>query len=186
MEKSFTAKFQIVFPIFLLAFFLSSFSVRSQTKLNEIEAFLETWDNSEGFLIEIAERMPFDQYHYKPTEDQFTFDQHLHHIYIHLHWIASAYFLEVDNPVGEEYKYSKKPKEQRIMDLQSAFQYVRSAVNSLQPEDLFKYYHFRPAKKEISRRRLLHLLLDHTTHHRGELIVYLRLNHIDAPRYVGW
>jgi len=30
------------------------------------------------------------------------------------------------------------------------------------------------------------LLNDHQTHHRGQLVVYLRLNGIKPPAYIGW
>ena len=34
--------------------------------------------------------------------------------------------------------------------------------------------------------QILTLLNDHHTHHRGELLVYLRLQNIKPPRYQGW
>jgi uncharacterized damage-inducible protein DinB len=30
------------------------------------------------------------------------------------------------------------------------------------------------------------LMHDHHTHHRGQIIVYLRLNGLKPPKYVGW
>jgi uncharacterized damage-inducible protein DinB len=37
---------------------------------------------------------------------------------------------------------------------------------------------------ERTKRQILLLLSDHITHHRGQMIVYLRLNGISPPRYV--
>ena len=34
--------------------------------------------------------------------------------------------------------------------------------------------------------QILNLLQDHVTHHRGQLVVYLNLNEIIPPKYVGW
>jgi uncharacterized damage-inducible protein DinB len=36
---------------------------------------------------------------------------------------------------------------------------------------------------ELSRYWALHLILDHATHHRGQAVVYLRLNGIKPPEY---
>ena len=38
----------------------------------------------------------------------------------------------------------------------------------------------------MSKRQILTLLNDHYTHHRGQIIVYLRMNDIKPPRYRGW
>jgi uncharacterized damage-inducible protein DinB len=37
-----------------------------------------------------------------------------------------------------------------------------------------------------ARRQILILMHDHQSHHVGQLIVYLRLNGIKPPAYVGW
>ncbi len=37
--------------------------------------------------------------------------------------------------------------------------------------------------KEMSKRRVLRYLLDHTTHHRGQVIVHMRLAGLRPPQY---
>jgi len=37
-----------------------------------------------------------------------------------------------------------------------------------------------------SKLRLLNLMDNHLAHHRGQLVVYLRLNGIKPPSYAGW
>ena len=39
---------------------------------------------------------------------------------------------------------------------------------------------------KMSRRRIMLLLTDHVTHHRGQLVVYLRLKGVEPPAYRGW
>ncbi|OYY03206.1 MAG: DinB family protein, partial [Sphingobacteriia bacterium 35-40-5] len=34
--------------------------------------------------------------------------------------------------------------------------------------------------------QFLNLIQDHQTHHRAQLIVYLRLNMLNPPNYTGW
>jgi uncharacterized damage-inducible protein DinB len=38
----------------------------------------------------------------------------------------------------------------------------------------------------MNKLQILNLLNDHQTHHRAQLIVYLRINGIKPPDYVGW
>ena len=38
----------------------------------------------------------------------------------------------------------------------------------------------------MNKRQIVALLHDHMTHHRGQLMVYLRLKGIKPPQYRGW
>ena len=38
----------------------------------------------------------------------------------------------------------------------------------------------------MSKLQIINLLSDHQTHHRGQLLVYLRLFGLTPPKYVGW
>ena len=40
-----------------------------------ISAFLLKWENSKNYLIEMAELMPEENYNYKPTEPQMSFQE---------------------------------------------------------------------------------------------------------------
>ena len=37
-----------------------------------------------------------------------------------------------------------------------------------------------------TRRQFLMLMADHVTHHRGQMLVYLRLKGITPPKYIGF
>ena len=38
----------------------------------------------------------------------------------------------------------------------------------------------------MSKRQILVLMNDHLTHHRGQMIVYVRLKGVKPPAYKGW
>ncbi len=38
----------------------------------------------------------------------------------------------------------------------------------------------------MTERQIINLMNDHLTHHRAQAIVYLRLNGVMPPKYVGW
>lgn len=40
--------------------------------------------------------------------------------------------------------------------------------------------------RKLNKIQFLNLIQDHQTHHRAQLLVYLRLNNLTPPRYSGW
>lgn len=161
---------------------LGSVSSFGQT---EREEFLDRWDHSEEYLLKFVNLMPDSLYSFRPDTSMFSFEEQLHHIIEHLAWITNDYLGRGDVPYVRQEFESLPPKE-RLAALRSVFQDVREAVLALDETDLQVRYEFRPAGKALRTLDLLYLLLDHTTHHRGQLVVYLRLNGLKPPKYVGW
>ena len=57
-----------------------------------IPTFLEKWENSKTYLLEIAEVMPLEKYDYKPTSREMTFLEQLQHIQQNMEWLGTTYF----------------------------------------------------------------------------------------------
>ena len=147
-----------------------------------IPTFLEKWQNSKKYLIEIAKAMPEDQYNYKPTEREMTFAQQLLHIKGNMDWLSTTYFTdEKFDKKKDENTYSKT---EIIAMLEKSFDKVNEMIKSTNPENLNEKVDFFAGPK--SKLQILNLLQDHVSHHRGQLIVYLNLNEIKPPKYVGW
>ena len=75
-----------------------------------------------------------------------------------------------------------KSKADVMVELKDAFEYVEKAAPQLNDGVLEARVRFL-ANREISKRRVLRFLLDHTTHHRGQTVVYLRLSGVRPPLY---
>ena len=152
----------------------------SAQQANVKDAFLEKWENSKNYLIEMAQLMPEEDYGYKPTERQRSFKEQLEHIQGNMDWLSTKYFSR------EKDKSETFPdeKEQIIVSLEKAFDAVGETVAATSEEELKETVEFFAGPK--SKLQILNLLLDHVTHHRGQLIVYLNLKEIEPPRYVGW
>ena len=152
----------------------------SAQKANVKDAFLEKWENSKNYLVEMAELMPEEDYGYKPTERQRSFAEQLEHIQGNMDWLSTKYFSR------EKDKSETFPseKEQIIASLKKAFDAVGETVAATSEEELKETVEFFAGPK--SKLQILNLLLDHVTHHRGQLIVYLNLKEVEPPRYVGW
>ena len=68
--------------------------------------------------------------------------------------------------------------------LEMSFDKVYEVIKNTKPENLKDEVEFFAGPK--TKLQILNLLQDHVTHHRGQLIVYLNLNEIKPPSYVGW
>lgn len=163
----------------LLILLISNFAVAQNATT---DAFLEKWNNSKTYLIEVAQAMPADLYHYKPTEREMTFGQQLIHIKENMEWLSNAYFTDKEyKKVKDETKYSK---EETIALLEKSFDLVYEIIKVSDPKELDSQVAFFAGPK--TKLQILNLLQDHVTHHRGQLLVYLNLNEIKPPKYVGW
>ncbi len=172
----------MVYKSFLF-FLLITAPVVSQ-EITPKKAFLEKWNNSKEYLIKMAELMPEDQYDYKPTEREMSFKDQLVHICGNMLWLSTTYF---SNEEFDRKAYKENPptsKKEVIELLNTSFTKTYNSVKNSEEKDLESVVDFFAGPK--SKLQILNLLQDHVTHHRGQLIVYLNLNDIKPPKYVGW
>ncbi len=148
-----------------------------------LDAFLEKWANSKTYLLEIAEAMPEDHYNFKPTEREMDFRSQLIHIRSNMLWLGNTYFLDADFK-KESPDLDSKSKKELIDILAASFDAITEIVKHIKSEDLLLEVDFFAGQK--NKLQILNLMQDHVTHHRGQLVVYLNLNNIEPPKYIGW
>lgn len=165
-----------------LVLIFTLFSLNTFAQNETIEAFLEKWENSKMYLLEIAKAMPEDKYDFKPTEREMSFGAQLIHIKGNMDWLSTSYFTNAKfDKKKDENQYSK---DEIITMLETSFNNVYEVIKNTKPESLKEKVDFFAGPK--SKLQILNLLQDHVTHHRGQLIVYLNLNEITPPKYTGW
>ncbi|PCI34161.1 MAG: DinB family protein [Flavobacteriaceae bacterium] len=143
-------------------------------------AFLEKWENSQTYLIGIAEAMPATSYDFSPTKRQMSFREQLIHISDNMNWLGNSYFSA--DKIESLPKTSQK--ELIILHLKKSFLNVKNAVIATNPIEFSQKVDFFAGEK--NKLQILNLLQDHVSHHRGQLIVYLNLKNINPPKYIGW
>jgi len=166
--------------VFCFSIFITSTMISQQTTAKS--AFLEKWKNSKAYLVGMAEVMPEDYYDFKPTERQMSFQEQLIHIKGNMDWLSTTYFSETEYKKGDS--VIPETKEGIIRQITSAFDATSEIIKNTSEESLTETVDFFAGQK--SKLQILNLLLDHVTHHRGQLIVYLNLKNIEPPKYVGW
>jgi uncharacterized damage-inducible protein DinB len=147
-----------------------------------IPTFLEKWKNSKDYLLEIAKAMPEDNYNFKPTEREMTFGKQLLHIKANMDWLSSTYFTKT--PKKEDEVEQKLSKAEIITELEKSFDAVYEIIKTTNPQSLNDKVDFFAGPK--TKYQILNLMQDHVSHHRGQILVYLNLNGVKPPKYVGW
>lgn len=172
----------------LLAFCIFTLSATAQTAYQQ--EWQEKWQNAADYTLQVAELMPASLYDYRPTADQMTFQRQL------LHMAGNMYFIAHDmlgyEPEGYDHSAvfglmkegNSLSREETIGLLARGLEFAAAAVTALPADDLDTEVNFFAGPK--TKRQMLTLLSDHLTHHRGQLVVYLRLNDLTPPRYLGW
>jgi uncharacterized damage-inducible protein DinB len=157
-----------------------------QTSLSSQDLFLDDyklkWKNAGEYTLEFAQAMPEDKYGFTPVLPEMTFREQLKHIASNMVWLCSSY-LEGKETTIDPTKAGDSKKE-IIGMLNQAFNYAKETIDGLEEKDLNETVDFFAGP--MTRRRILLLMTDHVTHHRGQLVVYLRLNNVVPPSYRGW
>jgi uncharacterized damage-inducible protein DinB len=140
------------------------------------------WQNATAYTLEFARSMPEDYYSFSATPEEMTFGEQLKHIAGNMIWLSSSYLNGSKDHVDPS--ATGNSKKEIIAMLEKSFAYAEATVSALSHKSISEEVDFIAGT--MSRRRILFLMTDHVTHHRGQLVVYLRLKHVEPPKYVGW
>jgi uncharacterized damage-inducible protein DinB len=144
--------------------------------------FKAKWKNAAEYTLEFAQAMPEDYFNYSPMAEEMTFREQLKHIAGNMVWLSSSYLDGSKTHIDPS--QSGNSKKEIIEMLEKAFAYATQTVNALKPHDLNTNVEFIAGT--MTKRRILLLMTDHVTHHRGQLVVYLRMKNVKPPKYRGW
>ncbi|TVR88636.1 MAG: DinB family protein [Saprospirales bacterium] len=159
---------------------LCSFPLFSQSTL---QSELHTkWLNGAEYTLEIARMMPAENYDFRPVEESMTFGEQLLHITANMDWLGKNHLSAQSHSMP--LRDTIYDKEELIRILEEGFENAAKAIKGLPSEQLGDIVEFFAGP--MTKRQIIHLMHDHHTHHRGQLIVYLRLNGLQPPIYRGW
>lgn len=139
------------------------------------------WLQAKEYTMAFATAMPDEKYGFKPTKEVFSFADQLLHIAGSNYWFFSALKGEKPPVPEEELKSEGKSKDDVLKILKDSFAlgdgYVEGLTDEVANEEL------AVGKNKIIKWKLVLFAVDHLTHHRGQMVVYLRLNGMKPPEY---
>lgn len=167
--------------LIFLAIGISSFESHAQSNDSLLHHLASKWKNAKTYTLKMADLMPAENYDFKPVADVMSFKEQLLHIGDNMMWLSSAFLFS---------KGSKQGVDTAKMDKASVIKFVSDAYDEALKAHLLNEKQLNETVPffagPMTRRQILILMHDHQTHHVGQLIVYLRLNSIKPPAYVGW
>jgi len=149
-----------------------------------IKDYLERLENSRKYLILVAETMPADKYEFRATPESKSFAENLMHIGWAMDWHSQSLLggrEARDWRTDTELQVGTKSKEEMISTIDRTFDETVKLIEQfdiIHLDDELDYFGLNRTKRQI-----FLLLADHITHHRGQMLVYLRLNGLVPPRY---
>ncbi len=171
----------------ILLFFLLLTSSLSAQESSFVLDFSERWQNVRQYTLEVAEMMPAKGYDYQPSEEEMSFGAQVKHLSSNIVYLSFAYLSPSDSIQAKAILTKTREannKEDILTNLQISFDFMDDLLKNYDSANLDSEVDFFAGK--MSQRRIFFLITDHLAHHRGQLIVYLRLNNLKPPRYTGW
>jgi uncharacterized damage-inducible protein DinB len=171
-------------PLFTFLLILLVLNVQGQNNDAYISVMVERLEHAKKYSLDMAHAMPEERYVYKPTETEMSFGKQLIHMAQNIEMICTRYLKVTNNAYDAKLTVPETGKELIVARLSNAFDLAISTVKNLDPASLSDEVDFFAGKK--NKMQMVNLINDHQAHHRGQLIVYLRLNAIAPPAYIGW
>ncbi|RAJ18074.1 DinB family protein [Olleya aquimaris] len=172
--------------ILSLIILFSSCSSKTDAEENDfIKDYLERLENSKTYLILVAQEMPEDKYVFKASPESMSFSEHLMHIAWAMDWHSQSLLggrKARDWDTDLELKVDKKSKKEMITTIDKTFNQTVKLISEFDTTKLNDRLDYLGLER--SKRQIFLLLADHISHHRGQMLVYLRLNGLKPPRYV--
>ena len=150
----------------------------------QLDDLKKAFATSHAFSLDMANAMPEEKYHFKPVplDEIRTFGQQMVHIADGVRNLYQRFVEKKDVQFAEAAKEQFASKAEVIAKLDEAYKYVEDAVAKLTDADLDRPTPFF-GKSEVPLRRVLRTILDHSTHHRAQTVVYIRLNGLKPATY---
>ncbi len=152
---------------------------------HEIERFLSTWEHESEMTARLLKTLPQDQYDFRPDPEGRSLGEltwHLAELEGFMSMLAMERDFRAPKPAGLE-----RPR--TVAELASGYERVHresvERVRGIQPEDLDRTLPFFGGRTISVRNVLWSALLHHLIHHRGQLMMMIRLAHGVPSRIYG-
>lgn len=146
------------------------------------EEFLSKWENSKKFTLDVLAKMPDSGMDYKTDPGAMSFKEQIHHIANSIVGISKNYLKGTDAVPTIELSTASRAELAEFVaksyDYGTATMKALSDADAGEKQDVFGNF--------VSRRQVMAVLMDHSTHHRGSAIAYLRANGVEPPAFVGF
>ncbi|KYG77686.1 MULTISPECIES: DinB family protein [Roseivirga] len=154
----------------LMSAFLALIFIASTANANEggYDWLKQRLDASKAYTVAVLEAMPEDDYSFKPNDDQRTFAAQAYHIVYSIDYFHRA-LSNGGNAQWAPGDENSKSKKELIEWANAKFDEINKFILEQESNDGL-------TAGVVS-------YLDHNSHHRGQIVTYLRMKGIAPPQY---
>ena len=167
--------------LFVGLIFFHNFAFSQDKFLQEASS---KWKSATEYTQKVMDSMPQKHYGYKPMKEEMSFEEQLLHMANNMNWLGGTYLTSKPAPASVKLEAKGKSRKEVVQDLNNSLAYIQEILANFDGNKLDETVDFPVGK--LSKRQIITLLSDHHTHHRAQLLVYLRLKGEKPPAYVGW
>jgi uncharacterized damage-inducible protein DinB len=138
---------------------------------------VDHWKTSKKYVLALAAQMPAEDYAFKPNAAEMGFGEQMAHIA----GSNSYFFSKLSGKADPIAKPANFEKATVLKMLNDSYDFVIATLGGLSPEQMHGTVDTGEGK--MSGFELLLLATDHTAHHRGQCVVYLRAKNIKPADY---
>ncbi|MEO1216802.1 MAG: DinB family protein [Bacteroidota bacterium] len=144
----------------------------------EIKEIIKKWKGNKRYTLKFVEVVTEEQLSFKPIEGTKSYQSQLSHLTT---WMRThSRFV-----TGKELvKPKTKTKEEILFYFSEFFDEILKFLENTSQEELSEIVEMWYGK--VSKESILMTIDNHLSHHRGQLVVYLRLIGTKPPSYIGW
>ncbi|PWL30335.1 DinB family protein [uncultured Roseivirga sp.] len=154
----------------LMSAFLALIFIASTANANEggYDWLKQRLDASKAYTVAVLEAMPEDDYSFKPNDDQRTFAAQAYHIVYSIDYFHRA-LSNGGNAQWAPGDENSKSKKELIEWANAKFDEINKFILEQESNDSL-------TAGVVS-------YLDHNSHHRGQIVTYLRMKGVAPPQY---
>lgn len=188
--KTTTFSFTVCLAGFVLLFVATPMLAQADTDFPAQKEWKEKWDNSLAYTLEALEIIPDSSLDYRPTANQMSVQEQIQHISGNVYGLSRRFLgyepEGFDEDALRELLADEDLNRKELVGLVTdAYAFGTAAIESLPAagwEEKVPNFFAGPKSKRV----ILYLLQDHATHHRAQLLMYMRMLDLKPPRYRGW
>ncbi|MGD1074443.1 MAG: DinB family protein [Bryobacteraceae bacterium] len=143
---------------------------------DQIAVLTQEWERAKMGAGEFLDAMPEDKIDFRPSPDVFTFAEQFIHIGNTNHRFSTAL-----NPANQPPDAPTGPQTKTALReyVLAGYDAILNGLKSLDPATLDEEVQFH--KWTMSRRVILMKALEHHAHHRGQTVIYFRIQGLKPP-----
>lgn len=165
-------------------------TLSAQTDFPAKNEWMAKWENSRQYTLEALALIPDSSLSYRPSLEQMTVREQFQHLAGNVYMLSTRFLAYApDNydkgVVQAQLRNDTLDGEALAAAVNAAYDFGAAAVQQLSAEgweEMAENFFVGPRPRRV----IVYLLQDHATHHRAQVLVYLRTLGLKPPRYRGW